>query len=513
MKIFKKRYTGLISVITFFLIVIGCGGGISKDLKKRALLIPEQLKETEELIGKLKQEYEQFKGTDQFKNEFTRYGGPDRENWDSNFSKASNELAEAKKVYENNIQKTLKRNKYEDQPELVKQLKRISDKMIFCRKSARNTSLRISKLQQVKGSMGDMLSDGENKNRKIEELHNALGLFVRENQKSFPNKKEDLDARLSWFEKANRDSFTALQVIKKETDSTNPDLASFADSHDLITNNLDAFTAKGQALRKKIGELGRSYSKILRDMKLEQKPWIEEVRYEWDNWSDWDTTKVVSREKKYISINDYNYIISKVGEEGGIISRGSYYEVWIEGIDVDESYYHKYLVVEDEKRNRGDWEEVDGKFYDANEKNLNMSILTKPIGKYEEEVIKTAMPPGFDKVGDPRYGKWVDDRSTGERQWSFFQKYLFWNMILNGRGFGGNYYSYGRWNDWNTNYRGRRPYYGHGAGDFGSGGRSTMSNPGMRNSSYAKTGGFKTAGSSVRGAGKTNRSRGPGAGK
>ncbi len=509
----KKRYTGLIIVLTFFLIVIGCGGGISKDLKKRALQIPEQLKETKEFIGKLKKEYEQFMGTDQFKTEFMRYGGPDRENWDSNFSKASNELAEAKKVYENNIQKTLKRNKVEDQPELLKQLKRISDKMIFCQNSARNTSLRISKLQQVKGSMGDMLSDGEDKTIKIEGLHNELVLLVRENKQSFPNKKEDLDARLSWFEKANQDSSTALQIIKKEIDSTSPDLASFADNHDLITSNLDAYTKKDQTLRKKIQELGRSYSKILRDMKLDQKPWIEEVRYEWDNRFDWDTTKEVSRKKRYISINDYNNIINKIGEEGGIISRGSYYEVWIEGIDVDESYYHRYLVVEDEKRNRGDWEEVDEKFYVANEKNLNMSILTKSIGKYEEEVIKTAMPPGFDKVGDPRYGKWVEDRSTGGRQWSFFQNYLFWSMILNGRGYGRNYYSYNRWNDWNTNYRGRRPYYGHGAGDFGSGGRSTMSNPNMRNSSYAKTGGFKTTGSSVRGAGKTNRSRGPGAGK
>nr|MDA3898702.1 hypothetical protein [Desulfobacteraceae bacterium] len=492
--------------------VTGCGG-ISKDLKVTALKVPEQLRGTEELIGKLKNEYERFKQTDQFKSEFIRYGGPDRENWDSNFNQASSALAEAGRIYENEVKKILERNKSEEQPNLKKQLKIISDKMALCRQSAQKTGLRISRLQQAKDSMGEMFSDGEDKNRRIDGLFKELDVFVKDSQKTYLNKKEDLDTRFSWFEKTHQEILTAFQIVKKEQASGTPDLALFADNHDLIAKQFEAFTLRNQDLRKKIGELGRSYSKILRDMKLEQKPWLEEVRYEWDNWSDWDTTKEVYRRKRYISMKDYSSLVNKVGEAGGIISRGNDYEVWIEDIDVDESYYHMYLFVEDEKQTPGDWEKVEGTFYDANEENLNMSILTKPLGVYEEEVIKVAMPPGFDKVGDPRYGKWVENKDTGERQWSFFQKYLFWSMILNGNRFGRNYYSYDRYNDWNSNYRGRKPYYGRSGGDFGSGGRSTMTNPGMKGSTYAKSGGFKTTTPSVRGAGTSNRSRGPGAGK
>ncbi len=512
MRIIKKRYIGLLIALTFFLIVTGCGG-ISKDLKVKALNVPEQLRVTEELIGKLKNEYQRFKQTDQYQSEFIRYGGPDRENWDANFSQASSELTAAGRIYENEVSQILERNNSEDQPALTNQLKTISDKMALGRQSAQKTGLRISRLQQVKGSMGEMLREGENKNTRIDGLFKELEVFVRENQEQYPNKKEDLDTRFSWFEKVHQESLAAFQIIKNEQASQTPDLALFADNHELITNNSEAFTLRNQALRNKVSELGRSYSKILRDMKLEQKPWVEEVRYEWDNWSDWDTTKEVYRRKRYISINDYNSLIKKVGEAGRIIANGHDYEVWIEDIDVAESYYHMYLFVEDEKQTPGEWEKVEETFYDANEENLNMSILTKPVGMYEEEVLTVAMPPGFDKVGDPRYGRWEENRDTGERQWSFFQRYLFWNMILNGTGFGRNYYSYDRYNDWNRNYRGRKPYYGRDGSDFGSGGRSTMTNPGMKTSTYAKSGGFKTATPSVRGAGTTNRSRGPGAGK
>jgi len=511
-RLIKKRYTGLFVVLTFFLIVTGCGG-ISKDLKVNALNVPEQLKVTGELIEKLKNEYERFKQTDQYKSEFIRYGGPDRENWDSSFNQAFNALAEAKGIYENAVAQILERNKEEEQPQLKKQLKTISEKMALGRQSAQKTGLRISRLQQVKDSMDEMLSTGEDKNTRIDGLFKELEVFVRESQEQYPNKKEDLDTRFSWFEKVHQESLAAFQVIKNEEASEPPDLALFADNHALIAKQFEAFTLQNQELRKKISELGKSYSKILRDMKLEQKPWLEEVRYQWDNWSDWDTTKEVYRRKRYISINDYNSLIKKGGEAGGIISRGNDYEVWIEDLDVDEYFFHTYLFVEDEKQTPGDWEQVTETFYDANEENLNMSILTKPLGMYEEEVIKVAMPPGFDKVGDPRYGKWEENRDTGERQWSFFQKYLFWSMILNGNRFGRNYYSYDRYNDWNRNYRGRKPYYGRSGGDFGSGGRSTMTNSGMKGSTYAKSGGFKTTTPSVRGAGTSNRSRGPGAGK
>lgn len=512
------RLTGIKHNICFLLLLgailplVACGG-LQKVLRERAEKVPSRIDSAITHLEKYRNEYDQFKKTDEYKSEFNLYASSDREDWEKSFILSLDEIKRAEKNYKNDVLPILDKNDNKEELKLRKHLKRIDDALKYGAKLAKKTSIRISEIREAKENAKKMTEKAKVNSAEVNSVFNELELFVQKTQEQFPNKKADLDTRLLWFVTAGDNTNRALESINNQMASSSPDYALFSDNCSLISTSLKDMTAKDKALRKKISELARDYSKILRDMKLVQKPWVEEVKYQWNNWSDYDTTKVVYRQKKYVSMDTYNQVISKLGEEGGIISRGSDFEVWVEGIDIEEHFYHKYMVVENDKEDLTDWVEVSEDVYEAHEDNLNMSILSKPFGYYEEEVLKVATPPGYDKVGNPKYGQWVENRQTGEREWSFFQKYLFWHMVLNGIGPRHNYYTYGRWNDWNSNYRGRRAYYGSGGGDFGSAGRTTSAHPKVRNSTFGRSGGFKAARTSVRGAGSSTRGRGPGAGK
>lgn len=512
MRLLNKKYLTVFLFLGASLFLFSCGG-LQKDIKKRAQNIPSRVDEATATLKKYRDEFDRFKKTDDYINEFHLYASPDRENWDESFVLASNELTRAKEIYSTVILPMLERNDRKEQAELGKQLGKAENALKYGAKLAMKTSLRVNELVEAKKNSKEMSERADKEYTETDSLFQALESHVRDTQGKFPNKKEDLDTRFAWFIKTRDDAKTALETVNREMASNPPDYGFLSDSCILISDNLESLTKQDELLRKKTGELERDYSKILRDMNVTRKPWVEEVKYQWDNWSDFDTTRVVYRTKKYISLDDYNRIVGRLGENGGIVSSGSNYEIWIENSDIDEHYYHKYLIVENDKEQVTDWVEVSEEMYEANEENLNMSILSKPVGYYEDEVIKAATPPGFDKVGNPRYGRWVENKATGQREWSFFEKYLFWHMILNGVGPRHNYYTYSRWDDWNRNYRGRRAYYGTGGVDFGSSGRTTGTNPKVSNSTFARSGGFKASRSSVRGAGSSVRGRGPGSGK
>ena len=490
----------------------GCSS-LPEVLRERSEKVPLRIEKAKSDLDRYEKEYADFTNTDEYKSEFYIYAAPDRENWKDNFRLSSEEINRAEDVYNGNVVPILERNHPDDELKLRKHLKKIDDALKFGAKLAKKTGLRISELREAKKNSKPMQGKAAADTEELNNTVNELEIFVSNTQEQFPNKKADLDNRLIPFKKAENDARDALKTVNEELGSSSPDYGIFTDNCALIAVLLKKTTDRDAKLRSKVSELGRDYSKILRDMKIVEKPWVEEVKYTWNNYSDFDTTKVAYRRKKYVSMNDYNTVVNRLGPDGGIIGRGSDYEIWIENFDIEEHYYHKYLIVEDDKENTTDWVEVDEKMYEANEDNINMSIVSKPFGFYEDEVIKAATPPGFDKVGNPKYGRWVENKETGNREWSFFQRYLFWHMILNGVGPRHNYYTYGRWNDWNNNYRGRRAYYGTGGVDFGSSGRTTSSNPRVRNSTYAKSGGFKSSGSGIRAAGSSTRGRGPGSGK
>jgi hypothetical protein len=115
-----------------------------------------------------------------------------------------------------------------------------------------------------------------------------------------------------------------------------------------------------------------------------------------------------------------------------------------------KKYYHKYQVVMPENTTSTDWLEVPDDFFQQNLPFLGMTIYVKKDGQSSAEV----GPPGYEYVGDPKYGSWQRD-SSGNSFWAFYGQYALLSHLLGG----GPIYR----NNWDTyqTHRGQgRPYYG-----------------------------------------------------
>ncbi len=141
-------------------------------------------------------------------------------------------------------------------------------------------------------------------------------------------------------------------------------------------------------------------------------------------------------------------------------------------------YSHQYRVVTGESQAGSDelvyresvldWQEVDSGTYERYRPSLGMAILSKgPDGNVD----RNAQPPGYQQVGDERYGRWRDDGS-GRSFWEFYGQYALLSNLIGG--FGRPIYR----DDWNgyRDARGRgETWYGSGGG-AAAGGRTYGTN-------------------------------------
>jgi len=160
-------------------------------------------------------------------------------------------------------------------------------------------------------------------------------------------------------------------------------------------------------------------------------------------------------------VPSYSIILDDMREEGNFFKK----------------YFHKYQVLREgpaggEKQEEGlktaatDWMEVPKGWYQQNLPFLGMVIFSKKEGKVDQ----TAMPPGYQYVGNPRYGSWATD-SRGNSFWAFYGQYALLSSLLGGRPIYRDHYR--EYND----YRSRgQTYYGPvtgGTRQYGTGGSVT----------------------------------------
>lgn len=150
----------------------------------------------------------------------------------------------------------------------------------------------------------------------------------------------------------------------------------------------------------------------------------------------------------------------------------------IEGTFFD-SYYHKYKITvppgegtteaastetapADIKTYATEWYEISQKRYKNFENMLGMTVYSKTEGQEST----TPGPPGYEYVGDKRYGQWQSN-SSGQSFWVFYGQYrLLSDLLGGGRVYRGGYDTYRR-----DRSQGRA-YYGP-RGDYGTNGRIT----------------------------------------
>lgn len=122
-----------------------------------------------------------------------------------------------------------------------------------------------------------------------------------------------------------------------------------------------------------------------------------------------------------------------------------------------KDYMHKYKIVKEVngnvEQNTTGWVEVSKDFFFKNENNMGMEIAAKNA---EGKITKVPSPPGYSNyVGNSRYGQW--NNSGGTSFWVFYGQYAMMRSLFNM----GSYPAYrDSWDNYNTSYRDRRPYYG-----------------------------------------------------
>ncbi|MBL4657046.1 MAG: hypothetical protein JKX73_03535, partial [Flavobacteriales bacterium] len=94
-----------------------------------------------------------------------------------------------------------------------------------------------------------------------------------------------------------------------------------------------------------------------------------------------------------------------------------------------KTYKHRYKIVLEladgtPVKSISEWMEVEENYFWASEKNLGMTLCYKKDGKLEKNV----SPPGYQYVGNKRYGEW---RSHGGNSfWAFYGQYMFMSSMF-----------------------------------------------------------------------------------
>jgi len=158
----------------------------------------------------------------------------------------------------------------------------------------------------------------------------------------------------------------------------------------------------------------------------------------------------------------------------------------------DDNYKHKYKIITNltdsvkRKEEITAWKNVSEEYFMKNENNLGMELISK---NEEGKISKIPAPPGYSNyVGNKQYGQWQTN-SSGQSFWAFYGQYAFMSSMF---GMMSTPVYRNGYNDYRSNYYGRRPYYGQNGRTYGTYGTATKSsNPNFFQRNRNKTTSFK----------------------
>lgn len=511
----------------------GCGPGLPEDILKDAKNLEKSLEETGSLIKRQKDKFSEIRASNDF-SPLAPYA--EREKWADAFGRASQMLDRAKGLYASELTPLLKQNTPEAAPLAKVQIKRIRSAVQDAKSEARKPFDRMERIRSAMTDTGAIYTaarkDGDAILSGIARINNGP---VSQAIEKFPDAADKITARFSPLAKLADTTRAALTTLEYQYQahqaSREADYAAFINAADTLTRNREEEKKQGAELETDLGQLYKSYTKVLQDMKVDY--YVTVKRESWDENSDYYDPRTATFTRK-ISPATYEALadtpldsIADITPSFGRVSFknhiGGTWEAlgikptdnwpsryhnaatfWIE--DTREDYFHKYLQETDGKTEETGWIKVNPSFYEQNFNNLGMAILSKPYGEFEPDTM--AAPPGMAYVGNPEYGEWKKDDS-GNSFWSWYGRYAFFSNLFF---FPPSYYYYGSWNRWRTGYRHQKPYYGRtdsGTYTYGTRGTATRQSPRYQNTTFSKTGGLKTAPASVRGGGSSLRGGGP----
>lgn len=136
----------------------------------------------------------------------------------------------------------------------------------------------------------------------------------------------------------------------------------------------------------------------------------------------------------------YSIVLDDMKEEGNFL----------------KTYYHKYRIITEDGISHTDWKEVPKSFFQDYLPFLGMTIWVKEDGQEKSQV----GPPGYEYVGNPRYGSWHRDHS-GNSFWVFYGQYRLMSDLLGpGPIYRSHYNDYSRYTSQGRAYYGDKKQYG-----------------------------------------------------
>nr|WP_320190009.1 hypothetical protein [uncultured Desulfobacter sp.] len=529
----EQIFTSVVIVLLALVFLTGCGQGLSDTTRTQAKAVKQDLKSTQDFIDAQKKKYERMSASPDFSS-LAKYAS--KEKWDTAFANADATLARARDVYDKGLKITLKQNKPEGEAQALAQIKQVNS---VIREAKGQAKAPFERASRIKAAMTDAPAMEKSALAAAEVILSTVQSLeqgpVAKAREKFPASDAKITARFAPFSKMVDDTKINTDIVKAQYQAhtqESADYAAFVTAADAIEQAKKTLSKDGPKFEKDIDQLYRSYTKLLEDMKVDY--YVSIYRESWDERSDYYnpgifvyTAQVSPAVFQTLTESDAESIADLTPGYNGMnlrITRGL--ESAFKNLNLDLTagwpdsrhnaatfylqstrlkYFHKYIIEENGDTSETDWEPVNASFYEQNLDNLGMAILSKPYGEFEPD--SHAAPPGMAYVGNPRYGEWKKD-THGNSFWSWYGRYAFFSNLFF---YPSHYYSYGSWNRWNTDYRYRKSYYGQtGTGyTFGSRGSRMKDSPRYQNSTFSKTGGFKTASTSVRGGASGLRGGGP----
>lgn len=436
------------------------------------------------------------------------------EKLEANFDEALKTLRTADTLYARGVMPLLEKDESTYEPNILSHLKRvktlISDAVIASEYPKKRLTLLSgieNNVEKYKSTSDKLLSASGTK-------LNQLKGFAKPYYVNYPKREKDISADIKLGE-------NYLNIITTYSDSINSnynrkqsnqpyDLTILADSYNGIVDTSSKLVKYDATTKNHLKELDKSYTKILKDMKV--RFYVEVGRTSWDSYSDYNTDTNYTYPMREVDEETFKYFDGL--SDNVILASESGYGKDSPTVKIDKSkwnalkinpvekydggdddsefwlnnaiakYYHNYIIEDNGKiEDQSVWVEVDEDTFYDNLEHLGMSISSKPLGYFEDEVIEEATPAGMTYVDNPKYGEWKKD-SNGESFWSFYGKYMFLSHMM-----GGNSFSRNQYNDYDRNYRnsGRNYYGSNGNHTYGTRGTSYTNTKSYANSNYKKS--------------------------
>ncbi|MCG8618027.1 MAG: hypothetical protein MI802_17580 [Desulfobacterales bacterium] len=522
-------------LLLFFLVVSlsGCGSGLPEAIVDEAKELQRSLTLADDFIRDQRQKFKSLDKSNAFK-PLAPYSK--KENWAGEFDRAEATLTRARGLYDTELTPLLKADNPDGAVQVKIQINRIAKVIQSARDESQRAFKRMDRLRSAmkapKALYDQAISDADTILSTVRALENGPAAKAVE---KFPDTAAAINARVSPLVKLAEETAenrrAVVEAYKEYKRNGNTDFASLADNADTIAAARTGMDRDVPLLESDLDKLYQSYTKVLQDMKMDLYVTIK--RESWDEGSDYYnpgfatfTRQISPAVYQALASSNLESIADIAPSFGRVRFKnhlGNTWEVleinptakwpdrrhnaatfWIENFR--EDYFHKYLQETNGETRETDWEKVNPSFYDQNINNLGMAILSKPYGELEPDA--QAAPPGMAYVGNPAYGEWKTDEN-GNDFWSWYGRYAFFSNLFF---FPPYYYHYGSWNRWRTDYRYKKPYYGKtksGGYTFGTRGTMIKRTPRYQNTTFAKTGGFKSGPASVRGGSASLRGGGP----